>query len=110
MKNKYLGILSLVAILSLSGCGGPSPRALNGKYYWMGDSNCKRYRILSENSIMCFNSDGKEVGYRNAMSDQELQMYRFNQAREDASLEQLNYSNQQQANRNLYQSYKLMGY
>jgi hypothetical protein len=55
-------------------------------------------------------SDGRDTGYRNAMSNQELQMYQFNKLREDAASQQLNYNNQQQANRNLYQSYKLMGY
>lgn len=59
---------------------------------------------------MCMDSDGRDTGYRNAMSNQELQMYQFNKLREDAASQQLNYNNQQQANRNLYQSYKLMGY
>lgn len=110
MKKSFLTALSIISILILSGCAIKSPRAINGKYYMAGDSNCRRYRVISDDRIMCLNSDGQETGYRNAMSDQELEMYRFNLSREDAAWQQINYNNQQQANRNLYQSYKLMGY
>lgn len=100
MKKLVLISLSFVGVLILSGCGGASPRALNGKYYMAGDSNCVRYRIISDSRVMCMDADGRETGYRNAMSDQELQMYRFNQSRDDAAWSQLNYNNQQQLNRN----------
>lgn len=100
MKKLLLVISSLIVILSLTGCGGASPRALNGKYYMAGDSNCKRYRVISDDRIMCIDSDGRDTGYRNAMNNQELQMYQFNQSREDAAWQQVNYNNQQQANRN----------
>lgn len=99
MKKYLLATLSLIWILSLSGCSA-QPNLVNGKYYMGGDSNCRRYRVISDDRIMCMNSDGQDVGYRNAMTNQELQMWQFNQSREDAASQQLNYNNQQQANRN----------
>lgn len=100
MKYFSLTVLSFIGILSFTGCGGATPNAINGKYYMGGDSNCKRYRVISDDRIMCMDSDGRDTGYRNAMSNQELQMYQFNKSREDAAQSQLNYNNQQQANRN----------
>lgn len=70
--------LALVTIL-LGGCASAMPNFVNGKYYMGGDSNCSRYRILSESQIMCINEDGKDTGYRNAMTDQQLQMYQMQQ-------------------------------
>jgi hypothetical protein len=49
--------------------------AVNGNYFVGGDKNCVRYRVLSSNSIMCLDKHGKETGYRNAMTTQELQVY-----------------------------------
>ena len=108
MKKYILTTLSLIPILILSGCASAIPNAINGKYYMAGDSNCKRYRVISDDRIMCIDSDGRDTGYRNAMNNQELQMYQFNQSREDAAWQQVNYNNQQQANRNLYQTQQLM--
>jgi len=98
MKYFLLTVLSFIGILSLTGCGGAAPNAINGKYYMAGDSNCKRYRMISDDRIMCLNSDGQKTGYRNAMSDQELQMYHYNQAEESASSQRLNETLQQTSN------------
>lgn len=87
MKKFYYSTLLLM--LFLSGCGGAVPNAINGKYYMGGDSNCKRYRAISDNSIMCMDSDGRETGYRNAMSDQELQMHMYQKAQNDKASQDL---------------------
>lgn len=84
-QKNYLRSFSLIAILTFAGCAA-KPNLVNGKYYMGGDSNCRKYRALSDDQIMCVNSDGQETGYRNAMSDQELQMYYYNQAEESASI------------------------
>jgi hypothetical protein len=63
----------------LGGCATGSLKLIEGKYYWGGDSNCVRYRILSESRIMCENKDGIETGYRDAYTDQQLQMYMHEQ-------------------------------
>ena len=80
-RNENITILiSLIGILlSLSGCSMAGPQFLRGNYYWTGDSDCKLSRQRTDTSITCYNSDDKETGYRNAMTDQQLQMYRHNQ-------------------------------
>jgi hypothetical protein len=71
-------ILALVTIF-IGGCASTAiPNFINGKYYMGGDSVCSRYRILSESRIMCLSDDGTENGYRDAMTDQQLQMYQMN--------------------------------
>ncbi len=75
MKNFI--IVSL--IIFLGGCASAMPNLVNGKYYMGGDSSCSRYRTLSESRIMCMDKDGNETGYRDAMTDQQLQMYQHNQ-------------------------------
>ncbi len=104
----------IVAIgLVFNGCAGSAmPNAVNGKFYMMGDSNCARYTVLDSNRVMCYNSDGEKMGYRNAMSDQELQQWRFNQSQSNASFQntmnRINYNNQQQMNRNTYNNNQYM--
>jgi len=74
---KKITLISLAILLG--GCSTAAPNFINGKYYLAGDSNCKRYRVLSESRIMCMNKKGEEVGYRDAMTDQQLQMYMYQQ-------------------------------
>ncbi len=108
MRNfKVLGLaIILIAGLGFSGCSSAMPNAVNGKYYMMGDSSCARYTVLDSNRVMCYNSDGEKMGYRSAMSDQELQQWRFNQSQSNSNtqntLNRINYNNQQQMNRNTY--------
>jgi hypothetical protein len=108
MRNfKVLGLaIILITELGFSGCSSAMPNAVNGKYYMMGDSNCARYTVLDSNRVMCYNSDGEEMGYRSAMSNQELQQWRFNQSQSNSNtqntLNRINYNNQQQMNRNAY--------
>ena len=106
-KIKVLGLTSIfIIVLGFNGCSSAMPNAVNGKYYMMGDSNCARYTVLDSNRVMCYNSDGEKMGYRSAMSEQELQQWRFNQSQNNAAtqnmLNQMNYNNQQQMNRNTY--------
>lgn len=64
--------------INLSGCSISKPRAIDGKYYMIGDSKCKKYSqkwSLTGNYINCFTSSGKATGSRKAMSDKELQDY-----------------------------------
>lgn len=81
MKNI---IAALLATASLSGCVGTSdqaaaPNLLNGYYFMAGDESCSQMRPLSVTRIMCINSAGQETGYRDAMTDQQLQMYQHSQ-------------------------------
>jgi len=75
MKKETIGSLLFAAML-FSGCSrGASPQSVNGKYYMGGDDSCIRYRVYDDNRIICIDSDGKDTGYRSAMSNQELQMH-----------------------------------
>jgi hypothetical protein len=75
-------IAALVVSLSLSGCVSTpeaTPNFINGNYYMGGDPSCARYRTMSDSRIMCLASDGKETGYRDAMTPQQIQMYQHQQ-------------------------------
>jgi len=75
MKKVWLTTVSIL-LIGLTGCASAArPFSLNGNYFLAGDKNCARYRELSSNSIMCLDKHGKEIGYRNAMTNQDLQMY-----------------------------------
>jgi hypothetical protein len=70
--------LAGVAVLVLSGCSrSASPQFLRGNYYMTGDSNCRLSRHRTDDSITCYDSDDNKTGYRNAMTDQQLEMYRY---------------------------------
>ncbi len=78
---KVLGLILILIIgLGFSGCSSAMPNAVNGKYYMLGDSNCKTYKIIDNHRVMCYNSDGKKMGYRNAMNDEELQKWQSNKS------------------------------
>lgn len=85
-------------VFSINGCGGSTamPNSINGRYYMAGDPSCARYRVLSNTRIMCKDSNGRDTGWRNAMTNQEISMYQHNQS-------QSNYNYQQNRNRRLYQ-------
>jgi len=73
--NKVLVIIILALTATIvTGCSA-KPNFINGKYYMAGDSNCRKYRVLTSSRIMCKDSNGKDMGYRDAMTNQQLQMY-----------------------------------
>ncbi|TYL48562.1 hypothetical protein [Marinomonas sp. IMCC 4694] len=80
--------ISLICLLFvLVGCSA-SPQFLRGHYYMTGDSNCRYSRERTDTSINCYNSDDELTGYRNAMTDQQLQMYQFNKQQEEQKRQQ----------------------
>ena len=88
LKKNTILILLLGTLLGLSSCGlTPGPRYFNGNYYWI-DSNCVEVRPLTATSIECRNSDKEETGYRNAMTNQEMQAYKYQQQRKRQELRQ----------------------
>jgi hypothetical protein len=75
IKGKVI-YFSILFLGLLSGCSStPSAKmtSLGGKFYMVGDSNCAYYKQRDENSILCANESKQPTGYRNALSDQELQ-------------------------------------
>lgn len=73
MKSMLLVIL--VGLIFLGCARTPVVANFAGKNYVVGDNNCVRYRQLTNTRIMCIDDNGREVGYRDAMSDQEIQAY-----------------------------------
>ena len=91
-------IFALICLVTLlGGCASAMPNFFNGRYYMAGDSSCVRGRALSETRMMCINSDGQETGYRDAMTDQQLQMYRHD--------EQMTQQQNKTTNTNCYRTY-----
>jgi len=81
MKNI---IAKCFVVLTLAGCSGSStplavPNLVNGKYYMAGDITCTKGRSISDSRIMCANDAGEDTGYRDAMTDQQIQMWQYNQ-------------------------------
>ena len=81
-------VCAAIASVVLSACGGtniPVTRAQPvfsaGHYYMMGDANCPNYRqLIGQSSVLCHDASGQPTGeYRAAMTDQQLQMWQFNQ-------------------------------
>lgn len=60
-----------------------------------GDSNCVQMRQLSSTRIMCIDKNGQSTGYREAMTSEQMQMYRMQMLNEQAQMEQLNRQIQQ---------------
>lgn len=89
MKKEIIGSL-LFAVILFSGCSrSASPQAYNGQYYMTGDSNCRSFRQISSDRIMCYDSDEKQIGWRQAMSDKELQMHMYQKAQNDKASQDL---------------------
>lgn len=76
---KLKRILLIFSVLLLASCAQAMPNLINGRYYMAGDAECAKVSVLSSSRIMCYRKDGTPTGYRDAMTDQQLQMYMHNQ-------------------------------
>ena len=91
MKKIISVLLVIFLAIFLGGCATSAmPNFINGKYYMAGDSNCARYKTHSTDRIMCLDEDGKEMGYRYSMTNQELQMYQFQEQQAQQQINQFN--------------------
>ena len=90
MLKEVTILISLLGILlGLSSCGvTPGPTLFQGNYYWTGDSSCESSSYRTDTSINCYNSDKEPTGYRNAMTNQEMQAYRYEQQRKQQEFSQ----------------------
>ncbi len=85
MKTTFA--MAVIAV-SLSACGGPTapvrmaqPTFLDGNYFMFGDAACPRAARHNEQPIaMCYTDSGQPSGERRAaLTDQQLEMWRYNQ-------------------------------
>ena len=107
MKN----FTACIVFLSIVGCSSyvATPRYINGGYYMAGDSSCVAYRPLSASSIMCVDTEGKDTGYRTAMTNQDLQMYQARVMADNLAALQMQ-QNMQNFNQNMQQNIQNMNY
>ena len=87
MSSKKRAFVVLILILAsiTYGCATAKPNFYNGKYYMACDANCRYIRQIATDRIMCMNAKHVDIGYRDAMTDQQLQMY-MNQQQVNATL------------------------
>lgn len=98
---KAIFVLNIILMPAMiQGCASASPYSYNGKYYMVGDSNCRRFSQDSYDTINCFNSGGEFMGYRAAMSDQDMQMYNAQQAQAHRNQIEQSRQNDRQTDRN----------
>ena len=76
-RVQYLIISISISILFLfTNCSTkPKTQPFNGKYYMLEDSNCRSFKSMKNDRVMCYDAHGKPTGWRKALSNQELQMY-----------------------------------
>lgn len=77
-----------VAAISLTACGAPtaqarvaSPTFWEGNYFMVGDAACPRWaRFKSQAVVMCHTDAGQPTGERRAaLTNQQLEMWKYNQ-------------------------------
>ena len=79
MKKIVTALLATALTSACVGTQAAAPNLYNGYYFMAGDETCTQMRALSATRIMCTNSAGQETGYRDAMTDQQLQMYQHSE-------------------------------
>ena len=81
-------------ILMTSGCSSdPHPElASNGNYFMVGGASCEKYRPVSQTTIECADANGNSTGYRNAMTQADMQMYTYQRQQAQQQLQALNQS------------------
>lgn len=89
----YLAALTAAA---LAGCANTASPVLHaGQYYMIGDDNCITAFPDSNARVICYDEEGIKTGYRNAMTQAELQMWTHQQ--QMAAIEQRQLQLEQEA-------------
>tara|TARA_B110000008_G_C16463022_1_gene360866 strand:+ start:117 stop:470 length:354 start_codon:yes stop_codon:yes gene_type:complete len=72
-------LFGILIVFFLTGCRIASNQvASDGKYYKnVGGNSCARYDIVRTGKIKCMDVDGKFTYYQNAMSDQEVMVWKL---------------------------------
>jgi hypothetical protein len=87
-------VMSILFSTLITGCMA-GPQFINGHYYMTGDSDCLYWRTRTDTSIDCYSSksDTEPNFYRNAMTDQQMQMHLHQKREFNESMRSLNESN-----------------
>jgi len=91
---KIVGSILLFGFLiNLSGCSSSArPQFIRGGYFLTGDDDCWSSSRRTYNTINCYNKKDELVGYREEMTDEELQEYRHKETQKAQPKQ--NYNNQ----------------
>jgi hypothetical protein len=90
-----LMVLPVVAGL-MTGCASQAqPNLINGQYFMAGDNDCKYVKPWSDTVITCFNSAGVATGFRNAITEQQVNYHYAQQNQQQVQMQQLNQQLQQ---------------
>lgn len=82
--------LLLSAVFFLGGCATTAaPNLYAGQYYLAGDAACASFTSISSTRIMCTDKKGRQSGYRDAMTAQDLQVWQIQVAQNRAQMQQL---------------------
>ena len=76
LKKVVVFVVFVLFSTLVNGCVA-RPQFINGNYYYTGDSECRWWRMRTETSINCYDSESDTTPnfHRNAMTDQQLQMH-----------------------------------
>lgn len=73
MKNIFFILTIMLIVSACSSTPTAKMTPIDGKFYMIGDSNCIYYKKRDNQSILCANESQQTTGYRNALTDQEIQ-------------------------------------
>lgn len=73
MKNTFFILTIMLIVSACSSTPTAKMTSIDGKFYMIGDSNCIYYKKRDNQSILCANESQQTTGYRNALTDQEIQ-------------------------------------
>ena len=111
MKKLLTILFGLIVIFLLTGCSSASNQMLKDGYYYknVGGSSCKKYNLVTPGRIKCKDEDGKFTYYQNAMTDQEVLLWKLDEM--ESQIQQLQFqqilnNNQQIWNNNQQNLYR----
>ncbi len=91
-------LIAAACVLLASGCATvATPSLLGQHYYMMGDSKCLQGRFLSDTRMMCLDKNGKDTGYRDGMTYEQLQRYQAQALNQQIQMQQFTQQLQQTA-------------
>ena len=72
-------LFGLIVTFLLTGCCVASNKLLSDGYYYknVGGNSCVRYDVVRPGKIKCKDKDGRFTYYQNAMSDQEVMVWKL---------------------------------
>ena len=91
-------ILSVFILNACSTFRPAQPWYYKGKYYLVGDSDCRDFDPEPDGTIICYTLSGKPTGYRAGMNDLDMQRYAQKKAQRKRAIDGLSNSFQDLAN------------